>query len=101
MKTTTTTTWHFKVDEDFWNIFVCQVNTGDGNTANTDRQTYASSRMSTIVSRTYMVELSLTDGIFLLLQLTHEHRDTDMQARVFQITKVSQTTLFFWYVLGL
>ena len=43
MKTTMTTTmtmittWHLKVGEDLWNIFDCQVNTGDRNTANTNR----------------------------------------------------------------
>ena len=59
MKTTmtTTTTWHFEVGKDLWNIFVCQVNTGDRNTANTDRQTYASVRMSASVTQTYMVDI--------------------------------------------
>ena len=61
MTMTMITTWHFKIGEDFWNIFVCQVNTGDGNTANTDRQTYASIRMSAIVLRTYMGDIVL-DG---------------------------------------
>ena len=87
---TMTTTWHFKVGKDLWNIFVCQVNTGDGNTANTDRQTYASVRMSTIVSRTY-------NGTFLLLQQIHGHTDTDMQ----EYSRIRMSTIVSWTYNGI